>query len=69
MRTGFPFAALHGRLTAVWILLDDCRHVANCTDSSGVTPLMDAAKGDHTQVVQRLLHDSKVSDFIVCVDS
>lgn len=52
--------ALHGRLETVQILLVKCSYKGNSADSCGVTPLMDAARGDHAEVIKFLLHHSKV---------
>ena len=54
-------SALHGRLEVVQMLLERCGFEVGCRDSSGVIPLMDAARGDHVEVVQCLLKHYKVS--------
>ena len=42
------------------LLLERCGYQVDCRDSSGVTPVMDAARGDHVAVLQSLLRSSKV---------
>ena len=53
-------SALHGRLEAVQLLLDQCDFKLDSPDSSGVTPLMDAARGNHKEVVLCLITNGKV---------
>lgn len=54
--------ALHGRLETVALLLERCGYGVDGRDSSGVTPLMDAARGNHLDVIQCLLDKGKVSN-------
>ena len=65
-------AALHGRLEVVQLLLQRCDYEADPRDSSGVTPLMDAARGGHVKVLQSLLQHNKVCSiyiaYCVCVE-
>ena len=67
-------AALHGRLEVVQLLLERCDYEADPRDTSGVTPLMDAARGDHVNVLQSLLQHNKVCSYMyivyrVCVEN
>lgn len=48
--------ALQGRLEAAHILLTRGNCHSDCTDSCGVTPLMDAVRGNHVEMAQLLLH-------------
>lgn len=59
--------ALHGRLETVQILLkkSQCSYKDSSADSCGVTPLMDAAKGDNAEVIKCLLNHSKVRKCLV----
>jgi E3 ubiquitin-protein ligase mind-bomb len=45
----------------VQLLLQRCDYEADPRDTSGVTPLMDAARGDHVNVLQSLLQHNKGS--------
>ena len=43
------------------MLLERCSYEVDSGDSSGVTPLMDACRGNHVEVAQCLLCHTKVS--------
>ena len=59
--TSFTYTALQGRLEAAHILLTRGSCHSDCTDSCGVTPLMDAVRGDHVAMAELLLHQFGVS--------
>lgn len=51
----FLLPALHGRLLTVQLLHQRATYCADSADSCGVTPLMDASRGNHIDVTQYLL--------------
>ncbi|KAM9311770.1 ankyrin repeat domain-containing protein 16 [Gastrophryne carolinensis] len=59
-RTPLHTAAMHGCFNVVEILLQRCGYDADCQDSCGVTPFMDAVQNGHLHIAQLLVEKKKV---------
>ncbi|KAG9489863.1 hypothetical protein GDO78_005668 [Eleutherodactylus coqui] len=59
-RTPLHTAAMHGCHDVVQILLERCNYEADCKDSCGVTPFMDAVQNGHLQIAELLIEKKKV---------
>ncbi|XP_063782862.1 ankyrin repeat domain-containing protein 16 isoform X2 [Pseudophryne corroboree] len=59
-RTPLHTAAMHGCFDVVKSLLDRCNYEADCKDSCGVTPFMDAVQNGHLHIAQLLIETKKV---------
>ncbi|KAG9489866.1 hypothetical protein GDO78_005668 [Eleutherodactylus coqui] len=58
-RTPLHTAAMHGCHDVVQILLERCNYEADCKDSCGVTPFMDAVQNGHLQIAELLIEKKK----------
>ena len=49
---------MHGRTSAVELMLERCRYDVDCADSCGSTALMDALRGGYTETAQVNVFDT-----------